>query len=121
MNLKDVQRVLKAKILVGEEVMDRQVETCCGSDLMSDVLAFTKCNTLLCTGLTNIQVIRTAGITDLCGIVIVRGKMPSPDFLNFACEAHMPVLSTDLTLFEACGLLYVAGLRGCSQERGCQL
>ena len=119
MNLKDVQRVLKAKILVGEEFMDRQAETCCGSDLMSDVLAFTKCNTLLCTGLTNIQVIRTAGITDLCGIVIVRGKVPSPDFLNFAREAGMPVLSTGLTLFEACGLLYVAGLRGCSQEGGC--
>ena len=59
MNLKDVQRVLKAKILVGEELMERPVETCCGSDLMSDVLAFTKCNTLLCTGLTNMQVIRT--------------------------------------------------------------
>ena len=88
---------------------------------MSDVLAFTKCNTLLCTGLTNIQVIRTAGITDLCGIVIVRGKLPSPDFLNFAREAGMPVLSTGLTLFEACGLLYVAGLRGCSQEGGCSL
>ena len=41
MNLKDVQRVLKAKILVGEELMERPVETCCGSDLMSDVLAFT--------------------------------------------------------------------------------
>ena len=25
---------------------------------MSDVLAFTKCNTLLCTGLTNLQVVR---------------------------------------------------------------
>ena len=114
----DVQRVLKAKILVGEELMERPVETCCGSDLMSDVLAFTKCNTLLCTGLTNMQVIRTAGITDLCGIIIVRGKLPGPDFLDFAREAQMPVLSTNCTLFEACGLLYVAGLRGCSQEKG---
>lgn len=118
MNLKDVQRVLKAKILVGEEFMDRSVDTCCGSDLMSDVLAFTKCNTLLCTGLTNMQVIRTAGISDLSGIIIVRGKVPAPEFLEFAREAQMPVLSTGLTLFEACGLLYVAGLRGCSPDKG---
>ncbi len=118
MNLRDVQRVLKAKILVGEEFMGRSVETCCGSDLMSDVLAFTKCNTLLCTGLTNMQVIRTAGITDLSGIIIVRGKVPVPDFLEFAREAQMPVLSTGLTLFEACGILYVAGLRGCSEDKG---
>ena len=120
--VKDAQGSSKAlvrvQILVGEELMERPVETCCGSDLMSDVLAFTKCNTLLCTGLTNMQVIRTAGITDLCGIIIVRGKLPGPDFLDFARESQMPVLSTNCTLFEACGLLYVAGLRGCSQEKG---
>ena len=43
MNLNDVRKLLDAKICVGEEYLGRQVETCCGSDLMSDVLAFTKC------------------------------------------------------------------------------
>ena len=47
MNLNDVRKLLDAKICVGEEYLGRQVETCCGSDLMSDVLAFTKCKTLL--------------------------------------------------------------------------
>ena len=60
MNLNDVRKLLDAKICVGEEYLGRQVETCCGSDLMSDVLAFTKCKTLLCTVLANMQVIRTA-------------------------------------------------------------
>ena len=118
MTARDVQRILGARVLVGEEFLDREITSACASDMMSDVLAFTKCNTLLCTGLTNMQVIRTAGITDLCGIIIVRGKLPGPDFLDFAREAQMPVLSTNCTLFEACGLLYVAGLRGCSQEKG---
>ncbi len=55
MNLKKVQELLEARVLTGEEFFDRKIATCCGSDMMSDVLAFTKCNTLLCTGLTNMQ------------------------------------------------------------------
>lgn len=74
MDLRDVQKLLDAKICAGGEYLDRQVETCCGSDLMSDVLAFTKCKTLLFTGLSNMQVIRTADMTDLCGVILVRGN-----------------------------------------------
>lgn len=118
MNLKDVQRVLKAKILVGEELMERPVETCCGSDLMSDVLAFTKCNTLLCTGLTNMQVIRTAGITDLCGIIIVRGKLPGPDFLDFAREAQMPVLQQTALCLKPAGCYMWPGCADVRRKKG---
>ena len=66
MNLNDVRKLLDAKICVGEEYLGRQVETCCGSDLMSDVLAFTKCKTLLCTGLANMQVISCLLYTSRC-------------------------------------------------------
>lgn len=116
MNLQDVQKLLNATVLTGQELMDRAVATCCGSDLMSDVLAFTKCNTLLCTGLTNMQVVRTADVTDLCAIVIVRGKVPSEDVLEAAAENNLPIMTTELTLFDACGILYEAGIRGCSKK-----
>ena len=65
MKLREIQKLLDARILEGEELLDRQIETCCGSDMMSDVLAFTKRSTLLCTGLTNMQVVRTADMTEL--------------------------------------------------------
>ncbi len=116
MNLREVQKILEAKICVGEEYLDRQVETCCGSDLMSDVLAFTKCKTLLCTGLTNMQVIRTADMADLCGVILVRGKTPGEDMLEEAKKNKLPMMSTEYTLFETCGILYRTGLRGCSRE-----
>lgn len=77
MNLNDVRKLLDAKICVGEEYLGRQVETCCGSDLMSDVLAFTKCKTLLCTWVgINMHVIRTAGNDCLCGVILVEGNCP---------------------------------------------
>ena len=116
MNLQDVQKLLNATVHTGQEFLDRTVETCCGSDLMSDVLAFTKCNTLLCTGLTNLQVVRTADMTDLCAIIIVRGKTPSEDVVEAAAENNLPIMSTDLTLFDACGVLYNAGIRGCAKK-----
>ncbi len=116
MKLVDVQKILGAKVLTGAELLEREVETCCGSDLMSDVLAFTKRHTLLCTGLTNLQVVRTADMTDLCAVVVVRGKIPSQDILEAAAENKLPVLMTECTLFDACGILYAAGIRGCTKK-----
>ena len=116
MNLDDVQRLLGADVLTGKEYLDRQIETCCGSDMMSDVLAFTKRNTLLCTGLTNMQVVRTADMTELSALVFVRGKVPDLDILEAAEDNMLPVLVTDHTLFEACGILYQAGIKGCSKR-----
>ena len=120
MLLKEVQQILQANIVAGEEYIERNVETCFGSDLMSDVLAFTKCNTLLLTGLTNVQVIRTASMTELGGVVIVRGKKPPEDFLQFAATSGFTVLSTEMTMFEASGRLYMAGLRACVPTRKCE-
>ena len=116
MKLREVQKLLEAKVLAGEEFLDRQIETCCGSDMMSDVLAFTKRNTLLCTGLTNMQVVRTADMTELSGLVFVRGKVPDQEIVEAAAEDMLPVLVTEHTLFDACGILYAAGIRGCSKR-----
>ena len=116
MKLREVQKLLEARVLGGEEFLDRQIESCCGSDMMSDVLAFTKSNTLLCTGLTNMQVVRTADMTELSGLVFVRGKVPGQDIVEAAGEDMLPVLLTEYTLFEACGILYAAGIRGCSRR-----
>ena len=61
MKLSRVQELLNAKIYSGEDIVsDMEVKEACGSDLMSDVLAFVKDQGLLLTGLQNLQVIRTA-------------------------------------------------------------
>jgi len=116
MDLSDVQKLLAAKVLSGSDLLHRQIESCCGSDLMSDVLAFTKRNTLLCTGLTNMQVVRTADMTELSALVFVRGKIPDADIIEAAAENGLPVLATGYTMFEACGLLYEAGIPSCSKK-----
>ncbi|MGE5789954.1 MAG: hypothetical protein ACM33C_03725, partial [Syntrophaceae bacterium] len=76
MTLKDVQDILEAEVLVGHDQLQKPVRTAFAADLMSDVLAFAKPDSLLLTGLTNPQVVRTADILDITAIIMVRGKKP---------------------------------------------
>lgn len=84
MDVRDVMRVLDADLICGEENLDTEVHDACGSDMMSDVLAFVKNQAVLLTGLVNIQVVRTADMMDMVCIVFVRGKEPDEDMIALA-------------------------------------
>lgn len=112
MTVKDVREALGARIACGDQYMDVEVHTACGSDMMSDVLAFLKEQAVLLTGLCNPQVIRTAEMMDIVCIVFVRGKMPDESMIKLANERGIPILVTGHRMFSACGLLYEKGLRG---------
>jgi predicted transcriptional regulator len=105
--LADVQNLLGAEVLNGEDLSIR-ISAIGASDLLSDVLAGSKMGTLLLTGLISTQVIRTAIVADLCGVVFVRGKKPGEDILALARESKIPVLCTPLKMFDAAGRLYMA-------------
>ena len=112
MTINDIKRILQARTLCEGESMEREVHTACGSDMMSDVLAFVKDQSVLLTGLVNPQVIRTAEMMDIICVVFVRGKQPDPSVLVLAEERGITVLSTDMRMFAACGHLYENGLSG---------
>ncbi len=112
MKLKEIKERIKADVLCGEEYLDTDVQYAFGSDLMSDVLAFVKGKTLLLTGLTNPQVIRTAEMADVVAIIFVRGKIPERDVIDLAVENSMAILTTKYTLYTTSGILYSGGLRG---------
>ena len=116
MKLNEVKIILDAEVIVGEEHLDLEVKTAFGADLMSDVLAFAKAGSLLLTGLTNSQVIRTANILDIAAIILVRGKKPSTETINLAKELKIPLLITKYILFETAGRLYAKGIVGCLEK-----
>ena len=39
MTVQSIKKLLNARVLGGEDMLDREVFTACGSDMMSDVLA----------------------------------------------------------------------------------
>jgi predicted transcriptional regulator len=116
LKLRDVKEILAADVIVGEDKLDMEVKTAFGADLMSDVLAFAKAGSILLTGLTNDQVIRTADILDIAAIVLVRGKRANADTINLAKELKIPILSTKYILFETAGRLYAKGMVGCVEK-----
>ena len=111
MKVRDIIDILKCQVL-NEGCLDEEVKTACGSDMMSDVLAFVKDQSVLLTGLMNPQVVRTAEMMDMHCIIFVRGKEVNPGVVQLAEQKDITVLSTPYRMFTACGLLYSNGLRG---------
>ncbi len=111
MKLKEITEILDARLLSGSDT-GMEIVSACGSDLMSDVMAYVKENVLLLTGLVSPQVIRTAEMMDIKAVVFVRGKTPGENILELAEEKGIAVMTTDNPMFIACGKLYNAGLTG---------
>jgi len=112
MTIKKIIKILNCQVIVGEDKLDTEVMVGCGCDLMSDVLAFIKPEAMLLTGLSNLQTIRTAEMSELKVVCLVRDKQPNNDIVALAREKEIILLATSLPMFEACGKLYKSGLMG---------
>ena len=110
MKVATLKELLRADVVCGADQMEEEVFSACGSDMMSDVLAYVKDQAVLLTGLVNSQVIRTAEMMDMRCVVFVRSKQPSEEMRALAEENGLILLTTELRLYEACGILYVNGL-----------
>ena len=118
MKLREIINLLQARVLVGDGLLDEiEVDRCFSADLMSDVLGRTHANGILVTGLTNPQAVRTADITDIKAVCVVRGKVPETDTVALAKQKDIPLFITKLTMFEACGILYQKGLKGVAERQ----
>ncbi len=115
MTLQEIKEILEAQVLVAPQDPQMEIKMACGCDLMSDVLAFTKEDSLLLTGLTNLQVVRTSEMANIKALVFVRGKEPDREAIALAIAKKIPMLLTDMPMYEACGRLYRHGLKGCSE------
>jgi predicted transcriptional regulator len=118
LTLHEIKELLEAEVLIGEEQMEMEVKTAFVADLMSDVLAFATAGSLLITGLTNPQVVRTADVLDIAAILMGRGKRPSQETSQLAQELNIPILTTKYILFEIAGRLYTKGIKGCIEKVG---
>ena len=111
MKVQNIVNILKAEILA-EGDLQEEVKTACGSDMMSDVLAYGQGQSLLLTGLLNQQVIRTAEMLDTACVVFLRGKEPEASILELAEKCGVCVLTSPLEMYDACGILHQHGVTG---------
>ena len=118
MKISTIRDLLEADVICCEEGLGRHVYSACGSDMMSDVLAYVKDQAVLFTGLINSQVIRTAEMMDMNCIVFVRSKMPTEEMIELAKESNIVLMATKKRMYEACGILYSNGLVGNRVKNG---
>ena len=116
MTLEEMKDILSAEVVVSTDCMNIEIRDAFAADLLSDVLAFAKEGTLLITSITNPQVVRTAEMLELVGIVFVRGKKPDAETIKLAQIKKVPILSTRYIMFETCGRLFKGGLGGCIES-----
>ena len=82
MKLYEIKEILKATVLTGEHHLDKGISGGGGADLMEDVLAAAADGAALLTGLATEKMLRTARITGVGAIVLVRGKKPDDKVLE---------------------------------------
>ncbi len=110
MEFHDIVSIIEGELVTKKAHLTVDVTHICAADLMSDVLAFAEPKSMLVTGLCNPQVVNTAAMADIAGVIFVRGKYPSPDVIVLAEEERIPLITTPHSMFETCGRLYGAGL-----------
>ena len=115
MKISKIAELLSADVFIGQKQLDVDIEHAFCSDLMSDVLANSgriDVQSVLLTGLSNYQVIRTAEMLDIKVVVFVRGKMPTEDMIELAMDNDMVVMRTMHTMYHSAGMLFSNGLQG---------
>jgi len=117
MKLSEVVKALDANVLTGDSQLDTGITTCGASDLMSDILAGLSEGCILLTGLTTVQVIRTAMVAGVAAVVFVRGKTPPREVIDLAGAQNLPLISSPYSMFVSCGRLYACNLTGLDGKR----
>ena len=78
---------------------------------MSDVLTGDYYKTILITGLSNLQSIRTAEMSDIRELIIGRNKEVSQEMIDLAKENEIVLIQSSYSLYKISGMLYEAGIK----------
>jgi predicted transcriptional regulator len=113
MVLKEIIKILNATVITESIDPDMEIRSACSADMMSAVLYYHTPDSLLITGLAQLQVIRTAEIAGIKTIVFVLNKKPSENIIELAEQKKINLLGTPLCMYTASGKLFQSGLPSC--------
>lgn len=111
MQITELAKLTEAQVRCGNGLMHTEILYAAASDLMSDVLTIHHDGLVLLTGLANMQTIRTAEMSDIHCVVLLRNKKATPEMVELAAEHNIILLESPFTMFKACGVLFNAGVQ----------
>ena len=106
MKVKDIVEALNLKVLSGAQGLDKEVEGCYVSDLLSDVMGNAEMGNIWVTLQTHKNVMAIASLKELSAVILVKGLSASEDTLEQSNEEGIPFLSTEAETFETAGKIY---------------
>ena len=110
MKVQELVDKLNLKVLSGEKGLDREIEGCYVSDLLSDVMGNADAGNIWITLQTHKNVMAVASLKELSCIILVKGLIPNEDTLNQSNEEEIPILQTSMNTYEVTGKVYELGI-----------
>lgn len=111
MNLNQIASKTNGKVITNTNFDNIEIEYAMASDLMSDVLTLDTEDTMLITGLSNMQTIRTVEMQDVQCVLIARNKKATPEMIAIAEQNEITIIESPYTMFRIAGILYAEGIK----------
>ncbi|MGB9812564.1 MAG: DRTGG domain-containing protein [Thermovenabulum sp.] len=106
MKLTELIEKLNLKILTQGVNLEKKVEGGYAGDLLSWVMAHAKENQVWITIQSHQNIVAVASLLGLCAIIVAEGVEVEENTLKKAEEENIPILSSEKSTFELCGILY---------------
>lgn len=106
MKVNELVSALNLKVLSGANGLDREIDGCYVSDLLSDVMGNAEMNNVWVTLQTHKNVMAIASLKELACVILVKGQTAAEDTLEQSNEEGIPFLSTPMQTYETVGKIY---------------
>lgn len=106
MKVKELVEKLNLQVLSGADGLDRDIDGCYVSDLLSDVMGNAEMGNVWVTLQTHKNVMAIASLKELACVVLVKGQTAADDTLEQSNEEGIPFLSTTMQTYETVGKIY---------------
>ena len=110
MKLKEIVKKLELSVWCGENNLDKDVTGGCASDMLSNVIAYSKKGDVWVTIQVHSNIVAVAVLKELAAIIIVQGREPADDTIQKAKEENVPILVSKLSAYEVAGKMYELGV-----------
>ena len=106
MKVQELVEKLNLKVLSGANGLDREIDGCYISDLLSDVMGNAMEGNIWITLQTHKNVMAVASLKEMSCIILVKNLMPNDETIEQSNDEDLPILQTNLPTYEIAGLVY---------------
>ncbi|MBQ2509168.1 MAG: serine kinase [Bacteroidales bacterium] len=106
MKVQELVDKLGLKVLSGANGLDREIDGCYVSDLLSDVMGNAMEGNIWITLQTHKNVMAVASLKEMSCIILVKNLVPNDETIEQSNDEDLPILQTSLSTFDITGLVY---------------